>query len=405
MIKILKLKGYVSIVVLILMMVLVAISYLYADALFSELTIARNNKGASVAFALAEAGVQEAIYKVQYDPTIKAHFLNGSGTDTFSHPNPALINNGSYSVTINYTNPATATIDSTGFYQIGLRLAKRRITENIDQATLRPTWDIGAAIFTSPGNPKDLTNVDLKNAKTIRIYNGGIFSGWNLYTKNMTDIAAEGRIRAMGTIDSQGTKNCQCKIDEDNDPLTPQCFNNPDYGCQVEPNSPPPEIGIPTIDFNAYKLQAITAGTCYGGTGQCNQTFPTSGPLTGIIYVDGNLSIDNDLTINGLLAASGNIDLKATLTINKVGHEPSGIITKGNLSFKRTLNVTGLIWVGLETYVNNGDINLTGGIISHDIYINNSSTIIHYDSQIMNETLTDSSSTPVIELKHWEEEY
>ena len=404
--KIIKLKGYVTIIVLILMFVLVAASYLYADALFSELTIARNNKGSAVAFALAEAGVQEAIYKVQHDTTINPHFLSGSGSDSFSHPEPALISNGWYTVTITYTNPATAAISSTGFYQIGPRVAQRKITENISQATLQQTWDIDAGIFTSPGSSDNLTNIDLKNAKTIRIYNGGIFSGWDLYTKNVTDIAVEGRVRAMGIIDSQGTKNCQCLIDDDNDPLTPQCFNDPDYGCQVEPNFTPSESenGTPSVGFDAYKLQAINAGTCYGEVAPCNKPFPTSGPLIGIIYVDGDLSIDKDLVINGLLAASGNIDIKATLTVNKVGSEPSGIIVnQGDLSFKRILNVTGLIWVGREIYVNNGDINLTGAIIAHNIYINNSSTIIHYDSDIINDTLNLTSQ--VIELKHWEEEY
>lgn len=403
--KILKFKGYVTIVVLILMLVLIAVSYLYADALFSELTIARNNKGSTVAFALAEAGVQEAIYKVQYDDAIKANFITGSGSDILPLKQ-ALINNGSYTVTLTYTNPATATIDSTGFYQMGLRIAQRKITEIIDQATLSQTWDIGAAIFTSPGSIGNLTNIDLKNAKTIRIYNGGIFSGWDLNTKNVTDIAAEGRIRSMGIIDSLGTKNCQCQIEDDGDPLTPQCFNDPDYGCQVEPNFTlsESENGTPPVGFDAYKLQAINAGTCYGGVAPCDKPFPASGPLSGIIYVDGNLSIDNDLIINGLLAASGNIDIKATLTVNKVGSEPSGIIVdRGDLIFKRTLNVTGLIWVGREIYVNNGNINLTGAMIAHNIYINNSSTIIYYDSDIINDTINLTSQ--VIELKHWEEEY
>jgi hypothetical protein len=404
--KNLKLKGYVTIVVLILMSVLVAVSYLYADALFSELAIARNNKGSTVAFALAEAGVQEAIYKVRYDPGIKAHFLTGSGSDILPLK-PALINNGSYKVTLIYTNPATATIESTGFYQMGLRTAQRRITENIDQATLPLIWDIGAAIFTSPGSaPNNLTNIDLKNAKTIRIYNGGIFSGLDLNTKNVTNIAAEGRIRSMGIIDSQGTKNCQCKIADDNDPSTPQCFNNPDYGCQVEPHSSlsDPENGTPPSGSADYKLQAISAGTCYNGVAPCNKPFPTSSTLTGIIYVEGGLEINHDLTINGLLVTSGNLDVKAVLTVNKTGDEPSGIIVDpGNFYSKRTLNVTGVIWVAQSIYVNNGDINLTGGIIVHDIYINNSSTIIHYDPQVINETLKPTSQ--VIELKHWEEEY
>ena len=85
-------RGYITITVLILMMVLVAASYLYADALFSELTIARNNKGATAAFSLAEAGVQEAIYLIQYDIDVRNTFLNTvDGVTFFDHPTPFFV--------------------------------------------------------------------------------------------------------------------------------------------------------------------------------------------------------------------------------------------------------------------------------------------------------------------------
>src|SRR4030065_1207521 len=116
-------KSYVSIVVLILMLVLVAASYLYADALFSELAIARNNKGAAVAFSLAEAGVQEAIWRIQYEVATRDTFLNEEdGMTFFEHksPNPTLIPKGEYSVTIKNTAKAAATVTAIGTYRVGL---------------------------------------------------------------------------------------------------------------------------------------------------------------------------------------------------------------------------------------------------------------------------------------------
>lgn len=396
-----KKSGYIMITVLILMMVLSAITYLFADVIYADLAIARNNKASQAAFALAEAGVQEAIYKIQYDTATRNAFLDATPIPPINR-NQALISNGSYTVTFQNPVQDAATITATGFYQMGSRKAQRRITENITQSTLPPTWDIGAAMFTNMGSSLDNTSIELKLGQ-FTIYDGGIFSGWDILTKHGTTITAEKQVKARNIIDIQGTKNCECLIEDDGDPLTIQCSSNP--GCVVQShqltNNP-----TPMIDFTTYKNQAIAANQCYGTVAPCNKTFPTSGSLTGVAYVEGDLTINNNFTINGVLAASGNIDVKNILTINKIGSSPSGVITLKTLYLNNgTLNATGLIWTGQETHVNNGNLNLTGGIIAHYIYLNNDHITIHYDPLVMNETLTNSANSSVIELRHWEEQY
>ena len=191
---------------------------------------------------------------------------------------------------------------------------------------------------------------------------------------------------------------------DDGDPLTPQCSTNP--GCVVQPNQLASNP-TPMIDFSSYKQQAISANQCYGTVAPCNKTFPSSGALTGVAYMEGDLSIGGNLTMNGVLAASGNISINnANLTINKVASNPSGVITLKTLYLNNAiLSGTGLIWTGQETHINNGTLDLVGGIIAHYIYLNNDAIVIHYDPLVMNETLTNSPNASVIELKHWEEEY
>ena len=48
-----KRHGYTLLIVMILMMLLLAVVYYYSEGQFTELIIARNNKGADVAFSLA----------------------------------------------------------------------------------------------------------------------------------------------------------------------------------------------------------------------------------------------------------------------------------------------------------------------------------------------------------------
>src|SRR3972149_7735177 len=143
-----KKQAYVLISVLVIMMVMLAIAYTLADVLFSEMAIARNQKAASASFHLAEAGVQEAVWRIQYEPIARDKFLNTlDGETIFSH-DPALLSGGSYDVLITNTAKGTATITSTGLYAIGIKTAQRKIKVSVTKATTPPPYDYDAAIFT-----------------------------------------------------------------------------------------------------------------------------------------------------------------------------------------------------------------------------------------------------------------
>lgn len=415
--------GYVMIIVLIMMMVLVAASYLYADALFSELIIARNNKGAQAAFSLADAGVQEAIYRVQYDPTANNTFrYTETGQTTFNH-NPALINNGSYSVTIQNISFGTATITSVGLFQMGLRTARREIRVSIAQATSPPPYDDDAALFSHSAGGQSTGDFEFDDA-TIIVYGGSIASGRDISLDDTTMTIEKGVRYDRNLVSDDSTVNCNCLIEDDGDPLTTQCGDNPGCAFQSQPAGQMPEVDFDSSSLNSYKQRAVSLGQYYDSQ---NDFFTETGfsagttkTFSGVIYIEGSLDLDSNRTLimNGVVAGSGTITIgknsgpqaNGTLTINNPGPgQASGVLTLHDFIINRNGNFsgTGLIYSGIKVDIqnSNNNVELTGGILSRRILVNERTLIVHFDQAIINQTLDNPSETPVIEINHWEEEY
>lgn len=435
-------KSYVTITVLILMMVLVAASYSYADALFSELTIARNNKGASVAFSLADAGIQEAIYRVQYDTATRDTFMNSTnGTTIFSHNQPALIPNGSYQVTIQNTAKGAATVTAIGNYQIGtLRTARREIEVGIAQAPSTPSYPYDGGIFGSGGAGSSIADIDFWYAP-VRVYNGSILSNRDINFKFGSDVDIEGTFNIIDeqpvpsgkaieagdnvTISWPSHVDCNCLINDDGNPATPQCGDNP--GCTAIEGATAKTM--PPIDFdssspNSYKNRAKnTTGPSPDG----NQYFIkqqdfkalipkfSSATFNGVVYIDGPLDIDwgRTITMNGVIAASGGITISfGQLFLNPpTGGGASGVLTQAsfNIGTLGNFSGTGLVYTGDRTQINASfpyPISLTGGILSRRTWVSGFRTVnIHFDADVINTALGNPNETPVIEINHWEEEY
>ncbi|MEK7142687.1 MAG: hypothetical protein AAB785_00585 [Patescibacteria group bacterium] len=410
-------RGYITITVLILMMVLVAASYLYADALFSELTIARNNKGTAAAFSLAEAGVQEAIYLIQYDAEVRNTFLNTvDGVKYFDHPAPALIAKGSYSVTIQNTAKAAAIVTSIGSYQIGtLRTARREIKVGIAQANTPPPYPYDGGIYTTgSGAGSSIADVDFWYAP-VKIFGGGVLSNRDINLKFSSDVDVEKTVEAGNQVDlkSGSTLDCNCLLIDDGDPETTQCADNP--GCTPLEGAPPKTI--PSISFDAYKTLAQIQGQYYASQSDFKNLIPNfgSGTFNGVVFIDGPLDIDwgRTITMNGVIAASGSIriSLGQLLTNTPSGGGASGVLSMRDVEIGTLGNFSGsgLVYAGDRFRVDSSipyPLNLTGGVISRRTWISGYRiTNIYFDADIINTALGNPLETPVIEINHWEEEY
>ncbi len=186
-------NGYVLISVLVIMIVMLVITFFLADALFSEVSIARNQKATTLSFNLAEAGVSEAIWRIQNDSGAKNTFLNSVDGQTII-PEKSLFANGSYSVIIQNTALGTATISSTGIYSFGLRSAQRKIVQNVAQATYPPPFPYDSAIFSSPAGGTSTGDLEFSTAR-LQIFGGSLLSGRDLLITQNSDISVEKTIQ------------------------------------------------------------------------------------------------------------------------------------------------------------------------------------------------------------------
>lgn len=124
-----------------------------------------------------------------------------------------------------------------------------------------------------------------------------------------------------------------------------------------------------------------------------NRTF-TAGTYSGIYYIDGNVSIESGVTINGSIIATGNINMSHSSNINVSATQSYlAIATVGNFIFQDAEGVTinGPIYVGVDmtgNFLSQGveDITFNGTIIvagNFNLQDSNNVTIIQGDGQIV----------------------
>lgn len=420
-----KQNSYILTSVLVIMMVLSAIVYFATDNLMSELSIAQNQKSATICFHLADAGVQEAVWRLQHENSARNTFLNTTdGVTTFNH-DPALLAGGSYEVTIQNTALATATINAVGHFSSGLKTARRQISVKVTKADTPPPYDNDGAIFTggSVGEEDitlDLVNLNVTGSRMVDDDNdpetpeveepwGSLVSNrdiwYTLSTLNIAkDIIAKRNIR---NVLSSVTVGGEIK---ENDPGT--------YSM--------PSLDITSDNIGSYKSLAIAQNQYYTAQ-QFSNMLENAGSLTlsGIVYVAGNgINIERgrSLTINGVLVSEGSIDIgsntrQGTLIVNHSGNNPSGVVTLNKITAwsNSVIDIEGLVYVGDRFDIdpwynlnpNSQAISIDGGLLCRRFNAHGLRTVnIHLNSDYINQTLLPNpDETPIIQTQHWEEEY
>lgn len=418
-------KGYVLISVLVIMMVLVTMMYFFSDALFSEMAISRNQKAATQSFHLAEAGVQEAIWRIRYDSTTKNTFLyTSNGTTTFNH-NPALLAGGSYQVTIQNTAKATATITATGFLQMGLKTAQRRLNVKVTKATGEPPYEYYGAIFT--GGATGNEDIRINNA-TLNV------TGDELVDHDNDPLTPEILMPVASLISARNVEFDDSTISVAKDIIAKNNYIEDDSTVTVggvitehDPNTyTMPVIDVTSSNPGSYKSQAQAQNQYYD-----DKTFKQmlqSGPqtFTGIVYVAGGsgITIDNNesLTVNGMLVSEGSIDVgdehkAGTLTINHVNEDPSGVIALNKFTARAggIVTIEGLVYIGdrfaFDPYLSSKPasktINIEGGILCRRLDGSGKRILnIKFNRAWINQAIPlGPDEAPIIQTQHWEEEY
>jgi len=459
-------KGVVLILSSMALGILLLLATYFLTFSLTETKISQNQIVAAKTYYLAEAGVNEAIWKLKNDSTWKENFETEPECETWSASfsrEGILFSDGSYQVSIENSDCARGQIFATSTFSLPeTKTAQRVIKTKVFKSLGSLTGD--GAIF-SGGNSE---NINI-NASIVNIYDG------NLLGNNNTNINWWSEVNVY---DNLATEPIEGKILTNNNlnisfssvaNATSFCAKNICQGDCLDEGCPPSNIAMPMIDFdsddeNSYKAKADTAQNsgycsvlCDGVECETKCVF-TANEFEDLLWDIGQgatLTLNNDITyitgtveikggrkliINGTLVVDGTINIGERycwtrqgvkdcgfnqITINDPGVSiPSGLLTKNKLNFGpyssfQSVEMVGLIYANDEIrIVSLPDVfNLTGGILGRKVSITSGwgEFNISLDNSIVLEGLWAGPKppkggetppfSPIVTIDHWEEAY
>ena len=389
-------------------LILLGIAMFGAGALITvsslESKISLSEKEGVTAYYVAEAGVQNALWKLQN--TYTNQLANGSLSNVTYTINNVPDTGESFTVILNSTpanGAGTGTIDVVGTSNNGTFTAQRHITDTVFQG--QPVTVIGAnAVLTG-------STFTVNNAGPLSLSGGNLYSTGSISVNNMTANLGANLFQTLGNYGAT------------NSTITSGGYNDASH-------NPPPAQAVPGFDFStctassggANCLAARATGTYYTNTNFQNaiknaeNAIVFSGPVT---YVDGDVTMsaasfaNKTITVKGILVINGNFTVSpsnaSSLTVTTDSNGKGGLFIKNALSSQKfSYTVNGLLYTGGAINMNNlpGAISINGALVSAgSVSFNNAGAIsVTYNGTTVSNTL--GGGTPsVVTSSHWEDKY
>lgn len=404
---------------------------------------------AAKSYYLAEAGIQEAVFKLKNDdiwknafetlPTVDDPTCSSWSISPYRR-SPALFEDGTYEIGIENLGCAKAEITSTSTISFSSgKVAQRVVKTKVFKAMGNPISDF--SVFTGGSSQ----NIYIKSTDPLNIYNGSLFSNNNINIKYWSKVNVDNKALAHNQINVSSNSELQaikCSADI--------C----DAGCATSTECPPAEIPMPPLDFDFY-LQAAENSDCsflrIDGKANCLftpeefeklmwQNYPELSLPEGVVtYITGDINIraGQILTVNGVLVADRDVDIgedncwtgseypflrcgSSRVIVNRPGlpeeNKPAGILAKRKINTgswlgfgTKALDINGLIYAGDEIRISSvgAFIEIHGSIASRKLTLSSMwyGVEIYLDSDVIIDTFGNPEYSPVITIDHWEEEY
>lgn len=389
--------GVALLITILIMSLILSLSVYVLNFSITETKIASSQVSGNKTYYLAEAGIQELVWKLKNDAGWKNDFeTNPNWTASFTRLNPFGQDSGSYTVAIANTSLAHGNIISTGSININGQASQRIIKTYVYRALGQS--GIGASVSYADGN------IDISSSNVN-------YSGGDAHSNGVFNINGSSNVTIAGNLEAVGNYN-------ENHQATVTVT-----GTIHAANYPPPaaEITIPAVDFNSNNVSSLKnrANATYTPQ-QFENLIENNSTLTlnGITYVSGNAEIEDNinLTVNGLLVINGDLKIKdvTNLTVNSAVGTASGIMANGKMKFKDNLgniNINGVLYSSGELTIENisagQSFTINGGTASRKLTITSSARVINiiFNNQILVDTLAPAAFSPVLTVDHWEEEY
>ncbi len=393
-------RGFILVTTILIMALMLLTAVYVVNFTVTEMKISTSQAVASKTYYLAEAGVNELIWKIQNDSATGQAFLDG----TLNSSNN-IVRNGvfgdskaSYQVTAINTVPAEAWIIATSTYQIAGKTSRRVVKYYISQATgSGDSWEY--TIFAGGRGSEQNGNFTFTGSGLVLISNGGrLHANQNLKVQGAEVRINDGVVSASNNI-----------LVVAGGLLT---LNN------SYQSAPTTTIDMLAIDFNSASPTSWKNRATVTYTKTQFKNLPNNTVLNGIIYVTGEAEIiGKNMTINGVLVAEEEIKIVnsgQTFTVNADSTYGGGLLAKEEIDINTSggaVTVNGLIYAGddLEIVSSGTNFVINGSMTGFDAKITASGGAITLNHAPENfEKVIDpinNTNPPVIQIDHWEEQY
>lgn len=428
-----KQRGTVLIITFLVLEILLLLGSYFLSFTLVESKISKSQQAGTKTYYLAEAGINEAIWKLKNDTTTAdgdpAWADDFVDADKNPYPDGSYwgsgfsrsFGDGTYIVTIQNSARGKGEIVTTASLPLPQGKSTQRIVKTtVFKALASPVRD--SPLF-SGGSSE---NIDIEYSN-IQINKGNIFSNHHLNIKNLSNVRVydnpetedilEGQTLVVGNFLISFVSSLDTEAVCAQNECTENCegYQPGSTGC------PPASAAVPLVDFdspdpNSFKSraqQAQDSGQCQAlcNGNPCSTKCVFSGSefedLLWAVGQGGNLALNSTITyvtgsidlkggrrliINGTLIADDNINIGMSLTWSRQSQKhtglsqitinrpnptsPSGLLTKRKINFGlyssfQSILITGVIYANDEIKIMSLPLtaDITGGIIGRKIYL------------------------------------
>ncbi len=307
-------RGFALIAAIVFLFVVLMIGSSMISQAVQELNTASRAKKETLAFNLAEAGIDYAAWKLYND--------GGSGLPkTWTQSDLA---GGSFSVTAQNWNGSATTIllTSTGTSQSWTSEVKV-VGKFLNNGVSDQNAVFDHAVF---------SNSDMTMSGSFDI-TGDAHANGNITLKGSPTV--DGDVSAMGKINNQGSPNISGSLLQNQ-----------------------PRISMPAIDLAHYRAEATTILTG-------DQSFTGTTNLSGITYVEGNATINSNFSGKGVIVVTGSVRINGNALLTQASDE-FALVCAGGVRVNGNCRIEGWIYAHNvdvpSTFDGNGNAEVIGGV-------------------------------------------
>lgn len=401
-------RGIALILTILVMSLVLFLSLYLLSFTLTENRISKSQAWGAKTYYLAEAGIQEMVWKLKNDAAYKQNFETNPGWSVnFTRANPFGSGNGSYTVSLANSGLARGIITSTGSIDIGAGKTSQRIVKT--------------HVYRALGQSGVEDNGGFADGNINISYSLVNFHGSSAYSNNVFNINGASTVNIDNDLNATGNY-----LESNSSTVT--------IGGSIHAANYPPaaaSIAMPAVDFDSAspdslknRATAIYTQSEFDSLMANNQNLTLAGPIT---YVDGDVEEKGaqNLTVNGLLVVGRDLIVghslcrgarcgNSSLRVNHAAGQAAGVLAKRKINFELwsgTISVTGAIYANDQLTIAGlpfgFNFNATGGLISRKLTITSvwQPINIYYDNTILTEVLGATNFSPTITVEHWEEEY